>query len=236
MRIAITDNHRPKPYFEKYGQWIKRVEPEAEMIKLSRLLKNGSLVKEVDALVLTGGGDVHPRFYGKPEFVGLAQEVNEWRDEFELQVIEDALDAGLPILAICRGMQIMNVALGGTLIPDLPSGGFEYHVSEDLEDHRHQITRVPHSLLEVVTGNGQHEVNSIHHQAVNDLGRGLMASAFSPDGVCEAVEWALKDRMSFLLCVQWHPERMADFENPFSKNIAEYFLREVQLSMNHSTT
>jgi putative glutamine amidotransferase len=206
------------------------------MVKLSYTLKNSDALKEVDALLLTGGGDVHPRFFGKPELIEQMEEVNELRDEFEFQVIEKALEADLPILGVCRGMQILNIALGGTLIPDLPSAGFELHAVEDVNEHRHLIKQVPHSLLEVITGNGKHEVNSIHHQAVNDLGRGLMASAFSPDGVCEAVEWALKDRMPFLLCMQWHPERMKDIENPFSKNIAEYFLREVQLSMNHSTT
>jgi len=235
MRIGITDNHRPKPYFENYIKWLHRIDPAVEMVKISYVLKNADAVKDVDALLLTGGGDVHPRFYGKPEFVGEIEEVNELRDEFELQVINHALEADMPILGICRGMQIMNVALGGTIIPDLPSAGYVLHAVEDLQDHRHTIQSVPHSLLEIITGGSKHEVNSIHHQAVDDLGRGLMAGAISPDGVVEAVEWSLKDRMPFLLCVQWHPERIEDVENPFSKNIAEYFLREVQLSMNHST-
>ncbi|MCI0706605.1 MAG: gamma-glutamyl-gamma-aminobutyrate hydrolase family protein [Ignavibacteriae bacterium] len=236
MRIGITDNHRPKPYFENYINWLHRIDPAVETVKLSYTLNNIVELRDVDALLLTGGGDIHPKYFGKPELIEQMEEVNELRDEFELNIINRALEADLPILGICRGMQIMNVALGGTLIPDLPSAGFEFHAVEDLQEHRHALQRVPHSLFEIITGNGSHDVNSIHHQAVNDLGRGLMASAFSPDGVCEAIEWALKDRMPFLLCVQWHPERMADADNPFSKNIAEYFLREVRLSMNHSST
>ncbi|MGH2568228.1 MAG: gamma-glutamyl-gamma-aminobutyrate hydrolase family protein, partial [Bacteroidota bacterium] len=195
-------------------------------------LNNADLIKEVDALLLTGGGDVHPRFYGKPELIDRVEEVNELRDDFEFDIIQKALEADLPILGICRGMQVLNVALGGTLIVDLPSAGHELHDVEDLEEHRHTLKRVPHTLFEMITGSGEHEVNSIHHQAVDRLGRGLMASALSPDGVVEAMEWALKDRMPFMLCVQWHPERMNDFENPFSRGIVEHFLHEVSVSVN----
>ncbi len=232
MRIGITDNLGQERRFGQYREWIHRVDPSVELVKLSYHLDNASTVKEVDALLLTGGGDVHPKYYGKPELLGQTEEVNELRDEFELSVIEQALETDLPILGICRGMQILNVALGGTLIVDLPSGGFEFHKVQDLEDHRHRVKKIPHSLLEAITGNQEQEVNSIHHQAVDRLGRGLMASGFSPDGVVEAVEWAMKDRMPFLLCVQWHPERMSDLENPLSRNIAEFFLREVRIAVN----
>ena len=235
MRIGITDTFT-EDKFENYAEWIHRVDESIEMVKLSHTLENADAVKDVDALVLTGGGDVHPKFYGKPELIGQAHDINELRDEFEFEVIEKALDTDLPILAICRGMQVLNVALGGTLIVDLPSAGYELHQVEGEREHRHPITNVPHSLLEIVTGGGRHEVNSVHHQAVDQLGRGLMVSALSPDSVIEAMEWVLKDRAPFLFCVQWHPERMKDDANPLSRNIREYFLREVQLSMNHSIT
>ncbi|MBI2618638.1 MAG: gamma-glutamyl-gamma-aminobutyrate hydrolase family protein [Ignavibacteriales bacterium] len=231
MRLGITDNLRPKPVFENYGKWIHRVDRDVEMVKLSHLRKNAEAVKEMDGLILSGGGDVHPALYGREDAVDQVEEVNEMRDSFEFGVIERALEAEIPILGICRGMQIMNVYLGGSLIVDLPVSGYRSHVERDGIDHRHPLIVVPHTLLETITGKGPKKVSSIHHQAVDRMGKGLMVSAKSDDGVIEAMEWILKDRMPFLLLVQWHPERMQDFDNPCSGNIAEYFLREVARSI-----
>lgn len=234
MRIGITDTYSPKIDF--YINWIRRVEPAAEIVKLSYREQNIAAMDRVNALVLTGGDDVHPKFYGKPELFGKAEGVDEERDEFEFSVIRHALESDLPILAICRGMQILNVALEGTLIVDLPSAGYEDHARIGKEDRRHLLKKVPHTMVGIVTGSAEHEVNSNHHQAVDRLGNGLMASAYSPDGVVEAFEWILKDRMPFLLGVQWHPERMKDQENPMAKAIVDYFLREVQISTNQTKT
>jgi putative glutamine amidotransferase len=171
--------------------------------------------------------------YGKEDQIDLVEEVNEARDSFEFGVIERALERELPILGICRGMQIMNVFLGGTLIVDLPKAGCENHVERETFDNRHGLNVDPTSLLAVITGSDGKKVNSIHHQAVDQLGKGLMISSKSEDGVVESLEWILKDRMPFLLLVQWHPERMEDFDNPYSGFLAEYFLREVVHSMNN---
>lgn len=234
MRIGITDTYSST--IENYIEWIHRIDPTIEMVRLSYRLNNVDAVNEVDALILTGGDDVHPKYYGKPELISQTEGVDLQRDEFEFAVIRKALEADLPILAICRRMQVLNVALEGTLIVDLPSTGYEDHSKNGEEDRCHPLEKVPHTMLEMVTGAAEHDVNSNHHQAVDELGRGLMACAYSPDGVIEAFEWALKDRMPFLLGVQWHPERMKDVENPLSRNIAEYFLREVQISINQEKT
>lgn len=232
MLLGITDNLRPKPVFDNYLKWLHRVDKSIDFVKLSYHLKNVEKVKELDGLILTGGGDVHPGLYGKEDQMDLVEEVNEMRDSFEFGVIEEALEQELPILGICRGMQIMNVYLGGTLIVDLPTAGFDSHVERETFDRRHDLIVEPNSLLGVITGNGPLKVNSIHHQAVDQLGKGLMVSSKSDDGVVESLEWVLKDRMPFLLLIQWHPERMEDFDNPCSGFIAEYFLREVVHSMN----
>lgn len=232
MTIGITDNFRPKQYFDNYLEWLHRIDPTVEFTKLSYHLNNGEIIKEMDALLLTGGGDVHPSFYGKPEYVTETVEVNERRDEFEFGVIEKALEADIPILGICRGMQVMNVCLGGSLIVDLPAAGYKDHSEKNGNVNLHSIEIVEHSMIGAMhLEGGARIVNSAHHQAVDELGRGLMASAESTDGVIEAAEWILKGNMPFLLLVQWHPERMKDFDNPCCKNIAERFLREVTISI-----
>jgi len=234
MLVGITDNLRPKPTFDNYLKWIHRVDPSVEFVKLSYHMKNADKVGEIDGLILTGGGDVHPGLYGREDKLDLVEEVNELRDSFEFDVIGKALDRELPILGICRGLQVMNVFLGGTLIIDLASEGYRNHVARDGINHRHALNVIPHSLLDVISGRSARKVNSVHHQAVDEVGKGLMVSSKSDDGVVESLEWILKDRMPFLLLVQWHPERMADFDNPCSGFIAEQFLREVSLSKNNN--
>lgn len=222
---------RPKPSFDNYIRWIHRIDPDVEFVKLSYLLKNGEMAKSVDGLVLTGGGDVHPSLYGKSDAIEEVEEVNELRDAFEFEVIETALDAMIPILGICRGMQIMNVYLGGSLIVDLPQASYCSHVIRDGLDFRHPVQLAPNTMIESIAGPGPHKVNSVHHQAVDRLGKGLMVTARSDDGLTEALEWVLKDRMPFLLLVQWHPERMADFDNPCSAKLAEQYIQEVKSSI-----
>lgn len=231
MRIAITDNHRPQRFFDYYISWIQQASPDAELIKLSYHLKNGHLANELDGLLLTGGGDVHPGLYGMEHLIDQTVEVNEHRDEFEFDVIERAIEAEIPVLGICRGMQIMNVYLGGSLVLDLQRAGFHNHTQSNEVENRYDVLLAEETLLQKVTGGEKFNVNSIHHQAVDRLGKGLMVSSRSPDGVTESAEWLLKDRMPFLLLVQWHPERMKDLQNPASGNIAHAYVEAVQNSM-----
>ncbi|MBI3586790.1 MAG: gamma-glutamyl-gamma-aminobutyrate hydrolase family protein [Ignavibacteriales bacterium] len=233
MKIGITDNYKSEKKLSYYTNWIRRVNPTAEMVKLSYLRNNAEIAEQVDGLLLTGGGDVNPACYGKGEQVVQCRGIDDKRDEFELDIIKRALDAELPILAICRGMQIMNVYLDGSLIIDLPSSGYKDHSSKNDKDVIHQATSVAGSLFREITGQAELTINSSHHQALDRLGKGLIASATSPDNVIEAAEWADKKKLPFLLMVQYHPERMNDFENPASKNIAERFLKEVIQSINN---
>jgi len=228
LRIAITDNLRPKHLFNNYVKWLREVDPAIEFVKLSYHLDNASELSSCHGLLLTGGGDVHPKFYGKPDRIAETEEVNERRDEFEFAVIDRALELELPTLGICRGMQIMNVYLEGTLHVDVPTAGFLEHAETNGQENRHSIQVAPETLLRSITAQASLTVNSIHHQSIENLGKGLMVSATSPDGVIEAAEWIMKDRMPFLLLVQWHPERMKDFDNPASGKIAEDFLQRVQ--------
>ena len=237
MKIGITDTLKPNLAF--YTEWLKRVNQGIEFRVLSHVRQNIEEIDQVDGLLLTGGGDVDPRYFGVKDSIGKSKNVISSRDEFEFDAIEHALDRNFPVVGICRGMQVMNVYLGGTLVLDLPSAGFDDHAREKNYEFDHDIRIDEQSLLHAVAGRESLNVNSSHHQAIDHLGNGLMASAVSSDGVIEAAEWIMKDRMPFLMLVQWHPERMdRDFDSPASRGVAEMFLKEVQhmIASKNSTT
>ena len=169
---------------------------------LSRALE---VVERCDALLLTGGGDVEPGRYGEPARARL-MEVDEARDTVELAAVDHAVAAGRPVLGVCRGMQVLAVALGGRLHQDVPTAGFANHW-DDLNPHAavHTVRTAPGSLAARLLGERQ-KVNSVHHQAVADPGPHLVATAWSDDDLIEAVE-AADGRL--VLGVQWHPERLA---------------------------
>jgi putative glutamine amidotransferase len=164
------------------------------------------LLDGVQALLLTGGSDVDPALYGQAPHPRLGPVLRE-RDDFELALVREALDRDLPILGICRGHQVLNVATGGTLLQDIPSDltGGEVHDSERERWQRsHDVRILPGTRLRELLGEDTVAVNSFHHQAVKDLGRGLRVSAVSgKNGVVEGIE---AEASRFVLGVQWHPE------------------------------
>jgi putative glutamine amidotransferase len=165
-----------------------------------------ALLERVDGLLLSGGVDVDPALYGQPRHPKLGR-VDRERDDFELALAREALRRDLPILAICRGQQLLNVATGGTLYQDLPSqleGALGHEAAGRRTRLSHPVEVTPGSKLAEILGPGPLSVNSFHHQAVERLGDGLVVSGRSPaDGVIEAVEM---NGRSFVVAVQWHPE------------------------------
>ena len=162
-------------------------------------------------LLLAGGNDVSPALFGEQPIEQLG-EVNPLRDQFEVRLLRRAVSRRMPVLGICRGVQMMAAALGGTLWQDLPS---QYRAPDGKAPIAHRQTRpgrypsheariVPDTLLASILGCEPLPVNSFHHQAVRDTAPGLRVSAFAPDGVIEAVE---HEALPFFLGVQWHPER-----------------------------
>lgn len=163
-----------------------------------------TVLEGLSGLLLPGGGDVTPDHYGGAPHATNYDVCSE-RDAFELALVRAALGRdGFPILGICRGMQILNVALGGDLIPHLPEqyGDGVAHRTPDVKPVQHPVTIEVRSVLGEVHGETEIVVHSIHHQAVGRLGRGLRAVAWSPDGVIEAIE----SPAHVVMAVQWHPE------------------------------
>jgi gamma-glutamyl-gamma-aminobutyrate hydrolase PuuD len=153
----------------------------------------------LDGLVITGGCDIDPARYGETAHAATSAP-DPARDAMEASLIEQALAADLPILAICRGMQMLNVVRGGTLRQDIPG-----HKVKELDDV-HTVAIRMGSRLESILGSGELWVNSRHHQAVGRVGAGLLVSAKAPDGTVEALE---DPKRRFVLAVQWHPEERA---------------------------
>ena len=164
------------------------------------------MVHLLDGLVLQGGVDVAPQTYGgeplRPEWAG-----DPVRDQYELALLRGFIDAGKPVLGVCRGAQLLNVYFGGTLVQDIPSlwPGATTHVDLDRFDTLHHgVCFEPGSLLAGIYGCRTHQITSIHHQCVDRLGDGLVIEARSPsDGVPEAIRHT---GLPFVVGVQWHPE------------------------------
>ncbi len=159
------------------------------------------LLERIDALLLIGGADVDPSSYGATRAAETETTYPE-RDSFELALLRGALERELPVLGICRGMQILNVALGGTLLQDL-GDGLHRRALGSFVDTEHLVQLESGSLAARAAGEQVHVAHCHHHQALLDLGEGLSVSGRAADGVIEAVE---ADDGRWVLGVQWHPE------------------------------
>ena len=163
------------------------------------------LLERIDALLLIGGADLEPTIYGA-EHEAVTEGTYPERDQFEIAMLRGALERGIPVLGICRGVHVINVALGGTLIQDLVDGDGSHPHRKTLGSlwgSEHEVVLEPGSLAAEAAGEERHLVSCHHHQAIDRLGDGLVVSGRAADGVVEAVEAA--DRR-WLLGVQWHPE------------------------------
>ncbi len=165
---------------------------------------SGSVLDRAGGLVLVGGGDLDPRTYGgKPHPTNYM--VDAERDAFELRLLDRALAAGMPVLAICRGMQILNVAFGGDLVAHIPEryGTTVCHRLPPREPVAHPVSVTANTRLAAALGDTEVQGMSWHHQAVDAVGEGLLVTAHADDGVVEGVE---TEDGSWVVGVQWHPE------------------------------
>jgi len=218
--------------FNEYGQAIRYsggaplIIPEAQD---SETLK--AIMTKIDGLILSGGPDIHPKFYGEHPLPELG-EIDEDLDMMELEAARSALRKGLPILAICRGIQTLNVVQGGTLYQDIPSQipeSINHSPKSDKGVLTHRIRIEKKTLLHRIFKKTEIWTNGKHHQAVKDLAPGFIISARASDGIVEAIEHPLK---SFVLGVQWHPE--GTWKNDLhSRRLFQAFIQVASLPKNN---
>jgi putative glutamine amidotransferase len=222
LSYAPNDNLKYDYYRNALRDAASVLEYEIDIVDFS----NGAQVKEVDGILFTGGDDIAPARYGKETEEKFCGPIDLSRDSLEFHLAAEAEASGTPVLGICRGMQLLNVHRGGTLVTDIESFGGASHRKLDGYDSKHDVKIQPGSYLRRILSSGEGQVNSAHHQAVEQVGEGLTVSARADkDGTIEAIEWADPTDRPFFLAVQWHPERM-DFSNPFACRIFETFLWE----------
>jgi putative glutamine amidotransferase len=219
----------------KHDNYVRWLSDGVESVEVARLEAGGTSkgMKDLDALVLSGGIDIYPSLYGgSMEYA----ENNGWkkeRDDFELKMLEEALGKGVPVLGVCRGLQLINVYRKGTLVQDLGMAGDKIHMAEG-GDKQHAVRIERDTVLAAVAGQSGGVVNSAHHQAVERLGEGLRVNCVAADGTIEGLEWAEPEGRPFMLAVQWHPERMyvnGLADTALYRAIRDRFMEEVGKAM-----
>lgn len=226
MSYAPDDAPYPR-YAEALRSAAERTGIEIETIDLWR---NRDAITSVDAVLFTGGEDIAPERFGKSNERALCGTIREDRDEHELRVVDEARKRELPMLGICRGLQLLNVAYGGSLITDIATAA--EHTKNAGADARHDVVVTEKaSLVRVLAGADRGHVNSSHHQAVDRLAEPFVVTARSAnDDLVESFEWKDGAGKPFLLAVQWHPERMQQSE-PLAGPVFERFLAASRASL-----
>lgn len=230
--IAISKASGSDSY-KNYPNWLKSLDKEIITVDLYKLDREEALevLKKSSGLLLTGGPDVHPGRYGKENDADRCS-IDLDRDTLEFEIVDLAKKLDLPILGICRGNQLLNVAFGGELIVDIPTD-FPSDTKHQIEegDAYHKVEIVKNSYLYDILEVDEGEVNSNHHQGIhpNDVPKEFKIAAMSPDGLVEAFEYTDKSK-PFLMAVTWHPERLG---HPiFSDKLGNEFLKEVRKKYN----
>ena len=218
--------------YPNYPAWILGENSAIQIVALNWEHQNIEELNKCHGLLLSGGVDIDP-FYYEPGLSNYPNQPVEWnrkRDQFEFDLFHAAEQKRIPILGVCRGLQVVNVALGGTLVNDIEATGKPNHRSKDGVDHVHPVRLLRETLLQSIAKVDEGEINSAHHQSISRLAESLVVNCISQtDEIVEGVEWKEKQNRSPMICVQWHPERIKNKEqNPFSKNIRDWFLLEAQ--------
>jgi putative glutamine amidotransferase len=232
VKIGLTYTGSQEKH-ENYIRWLKKNE-NIEVLKLSVENKNAGEVKYCDGLLLSGGRDIHPKYYGSrnSNYRNAPQDgFDENRDEFEISVFELAQENNLPVLAVCRGLQLVNCILGGNLKQDLGRPLNLIHRAVNGNDKAHGLNVESGTQLGGLTDSRRLVVNSAHHQAIKRPAGDLKVNCVSDDGTIEGLERAERSNKPFLIGIQWHPERMFKFDlenSAMSAAIRNKFIEEIK--------
>jgi len=215
-----------------YEKWLQKADPDVIIINMYGNSVDSALklMSTCYGLLLTGGEDVNPARYGKENELSKCEEIDNYRDTLELALIKKAIQLKMPLFGICRGEQILNVALGGTLITDIPvdvGSSVCHRSSDDSSGSPHVVFIDKKSILYKITGISRDTVNSYHHQAIGKVATGFKITAHSNDGVAEALEPEIPDGKSFIMAVQFHPEK-STLKSELSKPLANNFIKEIK--------
>ncbi len=213
--ITVTTGGSTTPKGRWYADAVSAVGGEPVWLEPAEVLRAqdpAELLARIDGLLLSGGDDLDPRHYGERVLPDAGVRIDAPRDAAELPITRAALAEEMPILGICRGIQTLNVAAGGSLHQDLTLLGLarETHVQDARKpawEPAHSVAIERDSRVAFHLGGAAAEVNSFHHQALKDVAPGFVVTARAPDGVIETIEDPARP---FVLGVQWHPERMVD--------------------------
>ncbi len=200
--IFITANNDGKNFCinKNYCTAISDFGQTPVLISNFNLQAIDKIISVADGILFTGGGDIHAKFFNQ-RLHPKASDINIARDEFELKLCMKAIQKNLPVLGICRGIQIINIALGGNIFQHI--NGHMQNIPRDLAAHN--VYLKSDTKLFKLIGQKKMQVNSLHHQAVNILGKDLKISGFAEDGIIEAIEMPSK---KFVMGLQWHPESL----------------------------
>jgi putative glutamine amidotransferase len=235
MRIGIT---RADINNQNYSKWIAETNPEIEIVELAFENSNLKDAERCHGIILSGGIDMHPSFFLEEyseSYFDAPPSFMKTRDQFELNVLAICMDSKIPVLGICRGLQLMNVFFKGTLVIDIGEEKNKNHRRENGMDKTHSLSILPDSVLKTIINQSVGTCNSAHHQVIDNLAENFKAVAFSDDGLIEAIE-PISPQSHFVIAVQWHPERMPDQDNPTTKNIKEAFInasKQFEHAVNH---
>lgn len=224
--------------YHNYGNWLKKLDSSVKIVDFYNLNNDSALklLNLCDGLVLSGGPDVHPVFYNRPQDKHLCS-IDNKRDTLEFALIKAAIKRKIPIFAICRGLQILNVALGGTLIADIPTQ-FQsnvVHQNQDKSDSYHNIKINNQTKFKEVFGfiPKNDIVNSNHHQGIDKLANELEPLGKSEDGLIEIFTWKNTKTNPFMVAMQWHPERLYEKNPELSDSLGIKFLNEIKKNIKH---
>lgn len=224
MRIAVTLDGDVPSEANDYVRAL--VDAGARRDEIIVLRPGDSVEGRLDGVVIGGGEDIDPARYGRQVLSDGNVRVDHGRDSIDFSVFEDAWSAGVPVLGICRGLQVINVARGGTLVQDLPlerPSEISHRRPKEQNRRDHPVRVEPDTRLGRIAGAREIDVNSRHHQAIEHPADGLVVSATAPDGVIEAVE---SGEGRWLVAVQWHPENLRD--DAVSRQLFREFVEAVQ--------